>query len=185
MWQQFYPGTGRDFFSTGMSISVVVLRLFSPLMRRKLRAHLLCAEGAMSFVSRLFPASARSFFALRWLNITLRSLHLVGMAGMAGGYLYSGSLNPLYDFWQLTLLSGVAMVTLALWSDGRWLLQLRGAVILFKLLLLSLLPWLDSRIEYGAAWGFVVIILLSSLIAHAPGRVRYRFVFHLKGVRAL
>jgi hypothetical protein len=139
----------------------------------------------MPFVSRLFPASARSFPALRWLNITLRSLHLVGMAGMAGGYLYRGSLNPLFDFWQLTLLSGVAMVVLAIWSDGRWLLQMRGAAILLKLLLLSLLPWLESHIGHGAAWGFVVIILISSLIAHAPGRVRYRFVFHLKGIQAL
>jgi hypothetical protein len=139
----------------------------------------------MSFVSRLFPASARSFPALRWINITLRSLHLVGMAGMAGGYLYVGTLNSPLDFWPLTLISGGAMIALALWSDGRWLLQLRGAVILFKLLLLSLLPWLDSHVEQGAAWGFVVIIILSSLISHAPGRVRYRLVLHLKGVRTL
>jgi len=58
-------------------------------------------------------------------------------------------------------------------------------VILFKLLLLWLLPWLDGVSTNGGAWGFVVIILLSSVIAHAPGKMRYRFVVHLRGVRAL
>ncbi len=139
----------------------------------------------MSITSLLFPSKPRDFPGLRWLNIALRSLHLVGMAGMGGGYLSSAGLNPLYDFWLLTLFSGVAMVGLAIWANGRWLIQLRGWVILFKLLLLWSLPWLDGMIANGAAWGFVVIILLSSLIAHAPGKVRYRFMVHLKGIRTL
>ena len=133
----------------------------------------------------LFPASARSFPGMRWLNITLRSLHLVGMAGMGGDYLYRTSLSPWSDFWLLTLLSGGGMILVSLWSDGRWLLQLRGWVILFKLLLLAILPWLDQVVTHGAAWGFIVIILLSSVIAHAPGRVRYRFMVHLSDVREL
>ena len=139
----------------------------------------------MSIKPLLFPPQARDFPGLRWLNICLRSAHLVGMAGMGGSYLFSTGLNPLLDFWLITLLSGLAMVGLAIWSNGRWLLQLRGWVILFKLLLLWLLPWLDGVIANGAAWGFVVIILLSSVIAQAPGKVRYHFVVHLKGVRAL
>jgi hypothetical protein len=139
----------------------------------------------MGIKSVLFPSQARYFPGLRWLNISLRSLHLVGMAGMGGSYFFSTGLEPLLDFWLITLLSGVAMVLLSIWSNGRWLLQLRGWVILFKLLLLWLLPWLDGVIANGGAWGFVVIILLSSVIAHAPARVRYYFVVHLAGVRAL
>lgn len=139
----------------------------------------------MKIKSILFPSQARDFHGLRWLNITLRSLHLVGMAGMAGGYLYQTSLVALLPFWSIALYSGLAMVGLAIWSNGRWLLQLRGAVIMIKLLILWSLPWLDSHIEDGGGWGFVVIILLSSVIAHAPGSVRYRFVVQLSGVRAL
>lgn len=135
--------------------------------------------------SRLFPPSARSFIGLRWLNIALRSVHLVGMAGMAGAYLYQVASVALLPFWEISLYSGAAMVGLAIWGDGRWLLQLRGVVILAKLLLLIALPWLESQISHGGGWGFVVIILLSSVIAHAPARVRYRFVVHLPGVRAL
>ena len=133
----------------------------------------------------IFPARSRDFPGLRWLNITLRSLHLVGMAGMAGTYLDISTINALLDFWALTLFSGVAMVVLSIWSDGRWLLQLRGAVILFKLLLFAALPWLNSHIGDGAAWGFVTIILLSSVIAHAPAKVRYRFIVQLSTVKAL
>ena len=133
----------------------------------------------------IFPARSRDFPGLRWLNITLRSLHLVGMAGMAGTYLYMSTIHALLDFWALTLFSGVAMVAFSIWSDGRWLLQLRGVVILFKLVLLAALPWLNSHIDDGAAWGFVTIILLSSVIAHAPATVRYRLWLQLSGIRAL
>ncbi|MEN8170437.1 MAG: hypothetical protein ABFS08_09465 [Pseudomonadota bacterium] len=139
----------------------------------------------MKLTNILFPPQARDFTGLRWLTISLRSLHLVGMAGMAGGYLYQASLSALLPFWEITLYSGLAMVGLGIWSNGRWLLQLRGAVILFKLLLLWSLPLLDEVFADGGGWGFVVIILLSSVISHAPGSMRYRFVVQLAGVRAL
>lgn len=139
----------------------------------------------MNFRATLFPPRSRDFSGLRWLNITLRSLHLVGMAGLAGSYLYAVSAAALLPFWVITLYSGLAMVLLAIWSDGRWLLQLRGVVILCKLLLLWSLPWLATHLQHGGGWGFVVMILLSSVIAHAPARVRYRFVVHLPGIRAL
>ena len=122
---------------------------------------------------------------MRWLNISLRSLHLIGMAGIAGAYLDQESAVALLPFWELTLYSGLAMVGLAIWANGRWLLQLRGAVIMVKLLILWSLPWLDSQFSNGGGWGFMMMILLSSLISHAPAKVRYRFVVHLSGVRAL
>ena len=139
----------------------------------------------MIFKALLFPPQSRDFAGLRWLNISLRSLHLVGMAGLAGNYLYLGALQALFDFWLLTLYSGLALMGLSLWSDGRWLLQLRGLVILGKLLLLGLLPWLDDLIEHGGAAGFVVIILLSAMIAHAPARVRYYLVVPVTAIGKL
>jgi hypothetical protein len=104
---------------------------------------------------------------------------------MAGGYLYQQVLTALLPFWSITLYSGLAMVGLALWSNGRWLLQLRGVVIMVKLLILWSLPWLEQHVINGGGWGFVVLILLSSLISHAPGRLRYRIVVHFPGIRAL
>lgn len=139
----------------------------------------------MRLTAVLFPAKSRTFPGLRWLNITLRSLHLIGMAGMAGNYFHAATFHALFNFWALTLLSGAAMVVLSIWSDGRWLLQLRGAAIMFKLLLLGSLPWWERLFSDGAAWGMVVIILISSVISHAPGRVRYFFVLRPADVSAL
>lgn len=131
----------------------------------------------MSFISTLFPTTAREFPGLRWINVSLRSLHLVGMAGMGASYLYQASLSALLPFWEVTLYSGVAMVLLSIWNDGRWVLQLRGVTIFVKLLLLWSLPWLENHFDSGGGWGFVAIILLSSIISHAPGRVRYHTLF--------
>lgn len=114
---------------------------------------------------------------MRGLNIALRSLHLVGMAGMAAHYFFLTAAGPLIDFWGLTLLSGLGLVALYTWNDGRWLLELRGGAIIVKLLLLWSLPWLGRLLPDGEAWGFALLIILSSLIAHAPGRVRHHALF--------
>jgi hypothetical protein len=35
-----------------------------------------------------FPAQPRKFKTKRWLKISLRTIHLIGIAGAGGGYLY-------------------------------------------------------------------------------------------------
>ena len=42
----------------------------------------------MSLKSLLFPSNSRFFPGQRWANICLRTLHLVGLAGLGGGFLY-------------------------------------------------------------------------------------------------
>ena len=53
-----------------------------------------------------------------------------------------------------------------------WLLQLRGVAMLVKLLLLtgSMVAGVDAAV-------IIVVIAISGLIAHAPGKVRYYRVF--------
>ena len=36
----------------------------------------------------LFPRDSRSFSGKRWVNIALRTIHLIGVAGLGGGFLY-------------------------------------------------------------------------------------------------
>ncbi|MGM0593680.1 MAG: hypothetical protein ACQETD_04000 [Pseudomonadota bacterium] len=118
--------------------------------------------------ARFFPTQARYFPGQRWLNILLRAAHLIGVAGIGGGFLFAVEESLWRPWWWLTLVTGVLLSLLYLYSDGRWLLQLKGQVILLKLILLALAfalpPW---RAEL-----FVLVILLSALIAHAPGAVR-------------
>jgi hypothetical protein len=60
------------------------------------------------------------------------------------------------------------MSLLAVWSSATWSLQVKGLAILCKLILLAVavaLPVWRGEL-------FVLIILLSGVVAHAPGNVR-------------
>ena len=116
----------------------------------------------------LFPPKPRTFPGERWLDIGLRSIHLIGIAGIGGGFLLNVPEAQYQPFWQLTMATGSLLVLLYVWTDGKWLLRVKGIVILLKLFLLllaSLLP------EWRAAL-FSLIILMSGWVAHAPGKVR-------------
>lgn len=117
----------------------------------------------------LFPAEPRLFRGQRWLNIGLRCTHLVGIAGIGGGLLFGVEESRWLAFWYLTVGSGAGLVLLYLISSVLWLFQLKGLVILFKLVLLSLLPALPP--DQGGLL-FLLVVVLSGLIAHAPGAVR-------------
>jgi hypothetical protein len=112
----------------------------------------------------------RFFRGQRWINIVLRGLHLLGVAGMGAGYLVPGS-EP--DAWLpylvLTLATGAGMAMLDAWSDRHWLAQLSGQTVLFKLLLLALIPFWPAA---GPAL-FTAVILISATVSHAPARVRH------------
>lgn len=135
----------------------------------------------MSVLSMLFPQQGRSFRAMRWVNIALRTLHLIGVAGLGGAFLYAAP-RPLWEPWLwVTLFSGMALMVLSIYSNGVWLVQLRGLVILFKLLLLGLMLYLPAfSLELG-----IGVIVLSSLIAHAPGDIRYYSPWHRRRIAHL
>jgi len=116
----------------------------------------------------LLPPSPRFFPGQRWLNIGLRCAHLVGVAGIGGGFLFALPEAQWQPFWHLALASGGLLALLYLWTDFAWLLKLKGQAILLKLALLALA-------YYYPAWraaAFVLAIILSGFFAHAPDRVR-------------
>lgn len=125
----------------------------------------------------LIPQQKRHLPGKRWLSIILRSLHLVGIAGLAGAYLFDQPETAWFPFLILAVGSGVLMVARELYVDGIWLLQLRGQLVLFKLLLLGGgLYWF----ERPEAWIYIVVILISGVISHAPGKVRYYSFWYRK-----
>ncbi|MBY4677042.1 hypothetical protein [Marinobacterium arenosum] len=123
----------------------------------------------------LFPEHKRELPASRAISVGLRSLHLVGISGLAGGYLYQLPLAQWWPFLWLALASGLLMLLKELYQDGIWLLQLRGQAVLLKVALLAL-----SGSWYGGTerWVYILVILLSGVIAHAPGKVRYYSCWH-------
>jgi len=128
----------------------------------------------MSLRRTLFPATSRSFTGMRWVNITLRTLHLIGVAGLGGAYLYAAPQALWQPYLWLTLFSGIGLVAISLYATALWLLQLRGLVILLKLALLGLMLWWPG---FDLPLGMLVIVL-SSVIAHAPGDIRYYSPWH-------
>ena len=116
----------------------------------------------------MFPSQSRSFKGQRWTSILLRTLHLMGISGVGAGFLFSIPQHQWLPYMYLTVGSGSAMVVLEVWSNGIWLLQLRGIATLLKLLLLgiTLITGLQPYILFG-------VILLSGLMSHAPGKLRY------------
>ncbi len=132
-------------------------------------------------IAYLFPASSRRFPGQRWVNITLRSLHLLGIAGIGGGFLYHAPDADWLPYLWLAVGSGSAMLLVQVWSNGVWLIQVRGLAILLKLGLLALAAWGGApRAQF-----LVVVIAISGVISHAPGAVRYFSPWHGRRIDTL
>jgi hypothetical protein len=113
----------------------------------------------------------RPFFpGQRWLNIGLRSLHLLGVAGMGAEFLIPGAADDAWHIYGImTVATGVGMMLLDLRSDPHWFDQTYGQAVILKLVLLGLMPVVPS----AAPLLFATVILLSALFSHAPARVRH------------
>ena len=128
-----------------------------------------------------FPPRYRGFRGKRWLNIALRTGHLIGVAGMGGGVLLGVTAEAWHPYLYVTLATGAVMMGLEIWSSCVYLLQLRGLVMALKILLLAALP---------VAPGFEPLVIglaivVSGVFSHAPASVRYYSVFHGRVLDAL
>lgn len=116
----------------------------------------------------------RFFPGQRWVHIGLRALHLLGIVGVGAGVMVPGApAGAWHPYLLLTLVTGAGMILLDLWSDLGWVRQVRGLSVLVKLCLLGLIGlWPEA-----ATGLFVGVLLLSAVVAHAPGWLRHRAVF--------
>ncbi len=129
----------------------------------------------------LFPRNSRFFPGQRWVNISLRTLHLIGLSGAGYGFFAQGHELNWEAFLQLTIISGTAMMLISIWSNGIWLLQLRGQAIILKLILLGLALILPA----WRAVLFISVLVISGLISHAPGNVRYYSLLYHRRIDGL
>jgi hypothetical protein len=105
---------------------------------------------------------------MRWVNITFRTAHLVGVAGIGGAFLYNAPPEAWAPYFWLTIVSGFVLLILEVWSNSFWVFQLRGIATVAKLLVLL------SALRVGAEpYIIVAVIIISGVISHAPGKVRY------------
>ncbi len=111
----------------------------------------------------------------RLTKVVVRTVHLIGMAGMFGAAMY-GAAEPTYFY--LTMISGVVLVGMEAYSGWIWFVQLRGFAVYLKLLLLLLLHFaLQHTIVI-----LILVIAISGFMSHAPGWIRYYSLLHRKVV---
>lgn len=125
----------------------------------------------------LFPAQKRHIPAKRGLSLALRSLHLIGIAGLSGAFIFALPSDQWQPYLWITLISGALMVIKEIYTDGIWLLQLRGQVIIGKILTIGVV-WL--YFQASGLWVYMFSIVCSAIIAHGPGKLRYYSVWHRK-----
>lgn len=131
-------------------------------------------------LSWLFPKQKRDFTAKRYLSISLRTLHLFGIAGFAGFFLYDLPEALWWPYAILALTTGSMMLIVELYVDGIWLIQLRGLAVITKIFLLLLamnIPDLTIIL-------FCMIVIISGYFSHAPGKVRYYSPFLRRVVKS-
>lgn len=116
-----------------------------------------------------FPENSRSFYGKRWLDIILRTIHLMGLSGFSGGLLFHADKSIWLPYFLATILSGLAMLLLSVWSHGKWLIQNRGIAIIVKLFIFFLIPVFPGY----EAFLLLSIILISGISSHAPAKFRY------------
>ncbi len=127
----------------------------------------------MSLKDIVFPPQNRFFTGKRWTNICVRTVHLIGVAGIGGGFLYGAPREAWEPYLVLTVLSGLLLVGLELFTNGIWLIQIRGLATLLKLGLISMLFFTGPQ-----AFIIVPVIIISGVISHAPANVRYFSLLH-------
>ena len=124
----------------------------------------------MFLLDKLPENSARRLF-----KVLVRSLHLVGVAGVFGNAM-TGTSESVYI--SLTIYSGLVLVLMEAWSGRIWFVQLRGVAVYLKLLLLLLMHLYPS----SAIPCLIAMILVSGFFSHAPSWIRYYSVQHRKVV---
>lgn len=104
----------------------------------------------------------------RWLGIALRTAHIVGVVVMGAGVLGAAP-QALTVGTALVLASGLALLAAEL-AHGRVRLgELAGAVVVLKLAVIGWMALDAAR----ASFLFWALLVLSTIVSHAPRRVRH------------
>ena len=114
--------------------------------------------------------NVRDFPGRRWLNLSLRTVHLSGIILLGAGLLGAGNVTA--GAW-LTLISGLAMFAGDAWANPAHLREVAGFGVLAKLGLVALMVAHPA----SALPVFWAVLVLSTLLSHAPGALRHRRLF--------
>jgi len=107
----------------------------------------------------------------RLFKVIVRSLHLVGIAGVFGNAMTHTSESV---YISLAIISGIVLVILEAYSGWIWFVQLRGVSLYLKLLILL---YLHLYPEFSIPC-LIAVIVISGFMSHAPNWIRYFSLQH-------
>ncbi|MER2541766.1 MAG: hypothetical protein ABTQ26_21185 [Azonexus sp.] len=114
--------------------------------------------------------NVRDFPGKRWLNLGLRTVHIAGIV-LLGAALLSGT-NPSLGA-IITFVSGFGMFASDTWANPLQLREVAGFGVLVKL---GLILWMAVQPTLAIPI-FWLILVISTLLSHAPGALRHRQLF--------
>lgn len=112
----------------------------------------------------------------RWLAIVLRTLHLVGVV-MTGAAL-AGRAGPAMPGIALMFASGAALFAVDVWRHPPLWREVAGLCVGLKLLAVASMALLPSAAQ-GLFW---LLVVVSSLVSHAPHEFRHRLLLPARSV---
>lgn len=117
----------------------------------------------------LFPAKPRRLPGHRAIKIILRGVHTLSAGILVGAHLLDAAPADQSRWLTWTVVTGCLMLLLDLVESAAFLLQVRGAVLLFKLSIVVAIG------QLGGAAGEVLaaVFVLAVISSHAPSKVRY------------
>lgn len=123
----------------------------------------------------LFPDPPRAFPGRRFVKIALRGTHVLCASFCLGAYAFDA---PDRGAWlAAAIVTGLLLLALDLHESAAFLLEVRGLVVLGKLVALAFVP-------QGGAALLGAIVLVSVVSSHAPGSIRHRVVLGRGRIRA-
>lgn len=126
----------------------------------------------MSIPATVEPTPRRLPIGWRWLGICLRAVHLAAVVLLGTAVLGAAPRLPIGITGGALLVSGLVLLGLETWKTPRYLMQLAGAGMLAKLVLIA---WMVVDVE-RAELAFWLVTLGSVVFAHAPASFRHRRV---------
>ena len=112
--------------------------------------------------------------AARALRTALRTAHILGFAALYGGHVYGVDAQRLRPALVAAIATGAALMAFEIAQSRVWLIQVRGAATLVKLVLVGAVAlfW-----EWRVAL-LTLVVAIGSVTSHMPGRWRYHSLLH-------
>jgi hypothetical protein len=111
-------------------------------------------------------------------NIAFRTAHIGFTGVLFGGHVFGREAGTLLPWLYLTIFTGGVLVFLEAFPSWRWCCQGRAVMVVTKLCLVCLVPWLWSyRVPI-----LTLVIVLGSVGSHMPRRFRYYSVIERRVV---